>query len=156
MKTVFSHINIISNNARKLSTFYEQVFCCTPLPPERDLSGEWVDRLTGVPGARIRGIHLLLPDQSESTSMQKSSRNTTLEILEYQTNGKPNQKLPQSEGFGHIAFLVEDIEACVEEIIRHGGSLVGEITEACIPDVGTFLLVYAKDPEGNIVELQQL
>ena len=38
--------------------FYEEVFGCTPMPPERDISGKWLEDATGVPGARSTGpIH---------------------------------------------------------------------------------------------------
>ena len=33
---------------KKLSQFYIDVFHCTPKLPERDLYGEWLDKLTGI------------------------------------------------------------------------------------------------------------
>lgn len=56
--------------------------------------------------------------------------------------------------FAHIAFEVENIRAVRREIIRLGGTDQGKITE-----LGTsksaFVAVYMRDPEGNVIELEQ-
>ncbi len=57
----YAHTNIIAKDWRAVSAFYKRVFGCTPVPPERDLSGPWMDALTGIAGARITGEHLALP-----------------------------------------------------------------------------------------------
>ena len=41
--------------------FYEQALGCVRLDPERELSGDWLSRGTGVPGARIVGAHYRMP-----------------------------------------------------------------------------------------------
>ncbi|MEJ2055685.1 MAG: hypothetical protein P8X42_17360, partial [Calditrichaceae bacterium] len=61
MQTRFAHVNIISKDRKNLAEFYTKVFDCKPRPPERDLSGEWLDRLTGLHQSGIKGIHLKLP-----------------------------------------------------------------------------------------------
>jgi len=53
----FIHVNIIARDWKKLAKFYEKVLGCTPVLPERDLSGEWIEKGTGIPGAAINGIH---------------------------------------------------------------------------------------------------
>jgi len=59
-------------------------------------------------------------------------------------------------GFGHIAFAVEDIGEALQAVIAAGGSTVGNIVTTEV-DGGRCVLrvVYARDPEGNIVELQK-
>jgi catechol 2,3-dioxygenase-like lactoylglutathione lyase family enzyme len=52
------HVNLIARDWERLAAFYEIVFGCVRVPPERDLAGPWLDRATGVSGARIRGVHL--------------------------------------------------------------------------------------------------
>jgi len=39
--------------------------------------------------------------------------------------------------------------------IAAGGSVVGQIATTQVNGVGTLRVVYARDPEGNIVELQK-
>jgi predicted enzyme related to lactoylglutathione lyase len=44
----FVHTNIIARDWKKLAQFYIDVFECEPLKPERDLDGEWIDKMTGI------------------------------------------------------------------------------------------------------------
>ena len=61
MSIRYVHTNIIAKDWRKLCDFYIQVFECKPLYPERDLSGSWIEELTGIENVSVRGIHLQLP-----------------------------------------------------------------------------------------------
>jgi predicted enzyme related to lactoylglutathione lyase len=40
MKIKFTHTNIIAKDWKKLSQFYQEVFECVPVPPERDMQGD--------------------------------------------------------------------------------------------------------------------
>lgn len=142
----FVHTNLIAEDWVKLAEFYERVFGCTPLPPERDLSGVWLEVASGVPGARLRGVHLRLPGYGNG--------GPTLELFHYdpQLDGMP--AAPNRPGFGHIAFAVADVEVALQKIIQAGGGQLGEIVTVCVPDAGMITFVYATDPEGNIIELQ--
>lgn len=143
----FSHVNLISRDWRTLADFYIDVFGCIEKPPERNLTGEWVDRLTGIPHVHIKGIHLLLPGFTED--------GPTLEIFEYRKNEANKDKAINLEGFGHIAFAVEDVQQSLKLLLSHGGSLLGEMIDADIEGVGRISVVYARDPQGNIIELQK-
>lgn len=147
MKTKFSHVNIISKDWKALAGFYIKVFECKPKLPERDLSGDWVDKLTRLPNTQLKGIHLALPGYGP--------HGPTLEIFEYHQNLENDQKKINLEGFGHIAFAVENVEQTLSLLLENGGSTVGELVETVIDGVGKISLVYAKDPEGNIVEIQK-
>lgn len=146
MEIKYVHTNIIAKDWKKLSDFYIEVFNCIPKPPERDLSGEWLDKLTNLKSSHIKGIHLLLPGFKEN--------GPTLEIFQYDTIIDNDKKI-NMEGYGHIAFAVSDVDECLKSVIRHGGSSAGETVNADIPNVGKLHVVYAEDPEGNIVEIQK-
>ncbi len=140
----FSHINIIAKDWKNVADFYTKVFHCTPLPPGDELSGVWVDKLTGLHGAKICGVHLLFPNSP-----------IALEIFSYKDMTEQHPTYPNTQGFTHIAFTVDNIEETIQQVLQHGGSLVGEIVEKSFPTSGSFALVYLRDPEGNIIELQQ-
>ena len=57
-------------------------------------------------------------------------------------------------GYAHLAFEVEDLLATIGKVLQSGGSMQGEVT-----NFGTnkqpHLIVYVRDPEGNILELEQ-
>lgn len=146
MKAVFKHVNLISEDWKKLARFYTDVFGCEPLPPERDLKGEWLDGATSINGAEIRGIHLILPGTDSKI---------TLEIFQYNKNIPNGSKVTNLSGFTHIAFSVDDVEQCVDTILKHGGSLAGDIVKTEIEGVGKINFAYARDPEGNIIEIQK-
>ena len=141
----YVHTNLIAHDWRKLADFYINVFGCVPVPPERDLFGENMERLTGLENAHLRGTHLRLPGFGDA--------GPTLEIFQYtQMPDKPPTAVNRP-GFGHIAFLVDDVEAACAAVQRAGGAMVGEVVE--MPIAGrTFVGAYLTDLEGNIIELQ--
>jgi glyoxylase I family protein len=57
-------------------------------------------------------------------------------------------------GFGHLAFAVDDVAEALRELIAAGGSAHGEVVSTQVPGAGTLTFTYARDPEGNLLELQ--
>jgi len=143
----FVHTNLIAHDWRRLALFYQQVFGCTPVPPERELKGEWLEAATGVPGAQVQGVHLRLPGFGQA--------GPTLEIFAYRPHMERPATVVNRPGFAHIAFAVDDVEAAREAVLAAGGGAVGSIVSALVPGAGTVTFVYATDPEGNVVELQR-
>ena len=147
MKAKYKHTNIIARDWQALARFYEQVFGCVRVPPERHLSGAWLERGTGVRGAKFSGVHLRLPGHEID--------GPTLEIYQYEKNEeRPKPPLSNREGLSHIAFEVEDVNHAMSEVLRYRGTKVGEITSSHVEGVGILTFVYLADPEGNIIELQ--
>ncbi|AGA90994.1 lactoylglutathione lyase family protein [Thioflavicoccus mobilis 8321] len=142
----YAHTNLIAKDWKQLVEFYEAVFECIPIPPDRDLSGEWLDKATGLENANIRGIHLRMPGYEEG--------GPTLEIFEYNEMPERPKIETNTPGFSHIAFAVDDVQAFAEKVIAQGGSFVGDLTERHIEGVGDLVFQYVADPEGNIIELQ--
>lgn len=147
INTKFVHVNIVAQDWRKLARFYEDVFECVPVPPERDLSGQWLEDATNVAGAKIRGMHLRLPGHGGA--------GPTLEIFQYTPDKARPNTAANLPGYGHIAFAVDDVETALNAVLAAGGGAVGELVTVDIPNAGTIKFVYAADPEGNIIELQQ-
>ncbi len=142
----YVHTNIIAKDASRLIAFYKSVLHCESINETRDLSGKWLDGLTGLNGAHITGEHLLLPGYGKD--------HPTLEIFSYDTLKEAVPAEVNRCGIAHIAFEVDDVEGTLAEIIEAGGSSVGEVVTAIYPNDLEAVFVYAKDPEGNILELQ--
>lgn len=147
MPARFVHVNLVARDWRRLARFYEQVFGCTPVPPERDLQGPWLERATGLPGARIRGQHLRLPGWGDG--------GPTLEIFQYQPVLERAGTAVHRPGLGHLAFAVEDVAAARQAVLEAGGGEVGALTTVPVAGAGTITFMYLTDPEGNILELQR-
>jgi predicted enzyme related to lactoylglutathione lyase len=143
----FVHTNLVAHDWRRLAQFYEEVFGCVPVPPERELKGERLEAVSGVPGAQIQGMHLRLPGCGEA--------GPTLEIFAYQPQMERPATAANRPGFAHIAFAVDDVEAACKAVVAAGGGTVGPIMPLPVAGAGTVTVVYATDPEGNIVELQR-
>ena len=141
----YSHTNLIAKDVARMISFYRDVLGCQSIGETRDLSGEWVDRLTGIPGAHIFGEHLALPGYPAG--------GPTLEIFQYHPS-KEGLKRINRAGFAHIAFAVEDVAAAREAVFAAGGSEYGQMTHVEINGAGTITFAYMADPEGNILELQ--
>lgn len=138
------HVSLTARNADHLSSFYKAVFGFIERRAPKRLSGAAVSRGNGLPDNDIYSIWLNLPPGNEPF----------LEIMEYTTTAKRGVPVVNDPGFGHLAFEVRDLYETIEEVRRCGGSLQGEVT-----NFGTeerpHLIVYARDNEGNILELEQ-
>jgi predicted enzyme related to lactoylglutathione lyase len=143
----FAHVNLVARDWRRLARFYEQVFCCVPVPPERKLRGKELERATGVGGATIQGVHLRLPSLEDD--------GPTLEIFEYGELAKSAPAAINRPGFAHIAFAVDDVEATRSDVLAAGGGTVGEVVTLPITEARSVTFAYVMDPEGNIIELQR-
>ena len=142
----YVHTNLIARDWHELAHFYMEVFGCEPVPPQRDQQGQWLDTATGLTGAHLQGMHLRLPGGGPD--------GPTLEIFSYDdTRGRP-LSMPNHTGYGHVAFSVEDVSSAVREVIDHGGTAVGQIATTSVAGVGDLEVIYVRDPEGNIIELQ--
>ena len=144
----FTHVNLIAKDWKRLAGFYETIFGCQKVPPERDLSGKWLEKATGVDAAKIAGIHLRLPGVGDS--------GPTLEIFQYGAIPPVPEINPDTPGFSHIAFSVQNVEKTANSVFKAGGRPVGELTTREIEGVGLLTMWYVADPEGNIIELQNI
>lgn len=146
MTVRYSHTNIIARNWRVLADFYRDVFDCVPVPPVRKQSGAWLERGAGVADAALEGMHLRLPGHGE--------HGPTLEIFSYQRMDENPPTAVNRLGLRHLAFTVDDVSACLEKVVAHGGRALGEVARHLVTDAGTITFVYAADPEDNIIEIQ--
>jgi len=142
----YVHTNLIARDWQALTRFYQNVFGCSVVPPERDYSGPAFDAGTGIPGARLRGVHLRLPGYG--------AHGPTLEIFNYTQLADGPAPAVNRPGFGHIAFSVPSVSEARAQVLAAGGGAVGEIVSLTTADGRRVTWCYMADPEGNIVELQ--
>jgi predicted enzyme related to lactoylglutathione lyase len=142
----YGHTNLIADDWRELSRFYQEQFGCTPVPPERNFKGKDLERGTGIAGAELRGVHLRLPGHG--------TEGPTLEIFNYNILKDRPDVAVNRPGFGHIAFVVDDVPSAREAVIAAGGGSVGEVVTLTNAAGAKLTWVYVTDPEGNVLELQ--
>jgi len=141
----YIHTNIVSKDWQKLSKFYQDVFQCRPILPQRDYSGEFIETVVGIPGVHVVGEHLALPGYGNADE-------PTLEIFTYSIPGKQEPLKVNDCGFAHICFLVEKgtIPVLLDKIVEHGGSILSTFPKGKMAEQ---FCVYTRDPNGNIIEI---
>lgn len=145
MKIQYVHTNLIAKDWKRLAQFYIDVFGCRQYGSERDLSGDWIEEMTGIKNVRVRGVHLTLPGYTEEP---------TLEIFSYEPQGEILPSCINRVGLGHLAFHVDSVEEVLNKLLAHGGSQYGKLIEKQYEGLGKLKAVYAADPEGNLIEIQ--
>ena len=141
----YTHTNIIARDWQDLAQFYIEVFECKPYGPKRDLSGEWIEQMTGVENVKVKGIHLSLPG---------CELGPTLEIFSYEPEGENQERHISKQGFGHLAFHVDSVEEVLKKALAYGAKQYGEIVKKQYETLGLLTAVYISDPEGNLIEIQ--
>ncbi len=140
----FGHVSMVARDTDRLADFYKSVFGCEDTVARWTMSGERISKGSGVPNSEIYAAWLSLP----------GVEGPFLEIFQYKTiQERPTPPVNQP-GYGHICFHVEHIHAVVDAVVAAGGTRVGEVTDLGTQDA-PILCVYVRDPEGNVVELEQ-
>ena len=146
MRARYGHTNLVARDWQRLAAFYAELFGCVAVPPERDYRGRDLEVGTGVRDAALRGVHLRLPGHGDD--------GPTLEIYTYEHGPQPLPAAANRPGWGHIAFVVDDVAAGRQAVLAAGGSAVGDVVTLETADGRSVTWCYVTDPEGNIVELQ--
>ena len=139
-----AHINLVARDVEALAGFYVNVMKCDVLRELKILSGEHVSRGNGLSNSEIRSIWLKFPGLEQPF----------LELHEHIVTHPRDQPRVNEPGFGHLAFQIEDVSSTLSNIINAGGKQIGQITDFGTPEM-PHLIAYARDPEGNVLELEQ-
>ncbi len=143
----YVHTNLIARDWHAVAGFYQRVFGCRIVPPERDYRGPALDAGTGLAGAHLTGVHLQLPGYAED--------GPTLEIYSYDELLERPPAGVNRPGFGHVAFEVDNVPEARSEVLAQGGRAVGEVVSLTTSAGGRVTWCYVTDPEGNMIELQK-
>ncbi len=142
----YVHTNLVARDWRALAAFYQKLFGCVPVPPERDYAGPELEAGTGVPGSTLKGVHVRLPGYGDT--------GPTLEIYTYSRPADGPPPAVNRPGFAHLAFAVTDVEAARRQVLAAGGRAVGEVVTLTTATGTRITWCYVTDPEGNVIELQ--
>ena len=146
IRATYVHTNLVAADWRALGAFYQELFGCVPVPPERDYRGPELDAGTGLTNTHLRGVHLRLPGCGDG--------GPTLEIFTYEPLADRGTMAVDRPGFGHIAFQVDDVAAACKAVLEAGGGAVGQVVTLQTATGAKVTWCYVTDPEGNIIELQ--
>jgi catechol 2,3-dioxygenase-like lactoylglutathione lyase family enzyme len=147
MITGFHHFSISCSDADTSIAFYRDLFGFEPVSDRTVEPGGFVEHVTGVPGARVRIVHL-----------RRDGFN--FELLEFdEPRGEQRAREPNDVGAAHLCLITDDIDRDCNLLhergvpVRSTGGKPVRVTGG--PNDGGRCL-YVEDPDGNCVELVQL
>ena len=135
------HVGIVVNDLVAAKQFF--LALGLEVMGEGEVTGEWAGRIIGLQDVKSEVIMLQTPDGE-----------TNIELSKFHSPPDPNgiqPSLSNTLGIRHITFAVEDVEAIVAKMEKHGAELVGELLNY----QDTYKLCYLRGPEGIILELAE-
>lgn len=136
------HIGIHTRDIDRLRAFYEQAFAFTVVDRERNLRDyPEAAEITGVQNPVARFVLMKAP-------------NCFLELFEWSpASDRQSPPLrPNDLGYTHFGIEVDDIESEYRRLSRLGM----EFSHHAPVKSGPNASVYGRDPDGNIIEIQQI
>jgi catechol 2,3-dioxygenase-like lactoylglutathione lyase family enzyme len=146
MHARYYHTCIVAREPMRLAEFYVEVFGCTMTGSRYDLGGDALSRGMGLDNAHITGLDLLLPGYGPEGPV--------LEIFSLE-DARDRHPEVNDHGIMHLAFSVDDVDDTLSRLIGAGGSSIGEVSVLKVAGAGEATMVYARDPEDNVIEIQR-
>ncbi|MBI5399305.1 VOC family protein [Candidatus Saganbacteria bacterium] len=143
----FRHAAIVVNDLETMLEFYVETLGFV-LKRKFEIESDDFRKGVGMPDAKAKVAHLSLPDSD-----------IEIEIFEYKDKLQASEKInrPNYPGYRHIAFIVKDLDESYRELKEKGLRFYSEPITIKEPEmIAGFRFVYFNDPEGNIIELNQL
>ena len=107
------------------------------------IEGEWAGRVTGLGNQHVEIAMLVTPD---GHSRLELSRFLTPPVV------ADHRKAPVNAlGYLRVMFTVDDIDATLDRLRRHGAQLVGEVVQY----EEVYRLCYIRGPEGLLIGLAE-
>jgi len=135
------HVAVHVRDMDRMLKFYKDAFGFEVVgEPFEWRDSEFIDRIVDVPGSAARGAML-------------RAGTCYMEIFQYSTPAPTVTKglQPFDKGYTHFCVDVTDIEKEYERLKQLGMSF----SQPGPIDVGHVHSIYGRDPEGNLIELQQ-
>lgn len=143
MITGIHHFALTVSEMDRSLAFYTGLFGLE-VASDREVERDYVEKITAVPGAHQRLVHL-------------SGYGQRLELLEYKApRGETRARPLQDAGSAHVCFVTDDLDAEVARLQTAG------VTFRSLPVVTTSgpnkggRGIYIEDPDGNAVEVVQV
>lgn len=108
-----------------------------------EIEGEWAGRVTGLGDQHVEIAMMRTPDGHSRLELSRFIRPAV--VADHRT--APVNAL----GYLRVMFAVDDIDATLERLSKHGVQIVGEVVQY----QHTYRLCYIRGPEGLLIGLAQ-
>jgi len=107
------------------------------------VEGEWAGRVTGLGDQQVEIAMMRTPDGHSRLELSRFVRPAVV---------ADHRKAPVNAlGYLRVMFAVDDIDATLERLRRHGAELVGEVVQY----EQVYRLCYIRGPEGILIGLAE-
>lgn len=142
LEITYDHTGFITPDIERTIAFWTETMGFEPRPAV-ERNGDWVPGLTGVPGARLKLVHLF-------------GYGSHLEFIQFSASaGNDSAPASNQASAGHVCFKVSDVAEMRDRIVAGGGKALGEITTVTEGSAAGIKGLYMTDPFGVIIELLQ-
>jgi catechol 2,3-dioxygenase-like lactoylglutathione lyase family enzyme len=140
------HLGISTPDLDRLTAFYRDVMGFDVVMQTQWRDREIIDRMVGLSGSAARQVML-------------RAGNAYIELFEYESPPPcpaRDDRNPADHGYTHVCIDVVDIDAEYERLSENG--MTFHAPPPTVDELGHARLraIYARDPDGNIVELQEV
>jgi glyoxylase I family protein len=142
----FRHVAIVVRDLDRMVNFYTQTLGFL-VKRRFTIRSEDFQKGIRVPNAEATGVHLQVPNSD-----------IEIELFQFRETKDVASSAPaNAQGYRHMAFVVDNLQQTWKELKKKGVSFLSEpITVKEPKEVAGFQFVYFLDPEGNIIELNEL
>ena len=107
------------------------------------IEGEWAGRITGLGDQQVEIAMMRTPDGHSRLELSRFVRPAVV---------ADHRKAPVNAlGYLRVMFAVDDVDATLERLRRHGAELVGEVVQY----EQVYRLCYIRGPEGILIGLAE-
>ncbi len=108
------------------------------------IEGEWAGRVTGLGNQRVEIAMMRTPDGHGRLELSR--------FLEPSVVADHRAAPVNSLGYLRVMFAVDDLDDTLEQVLRHGGELVGD---EVVQYEDAYRLCYIRGPEGLLIGLAE-
>ena len=137
-----SHIGICVSNLERSRAFYCQGLGFREAG-KLEVAGTPVDTLLALSGTQLQAVYL----ERDGTRIE------LLHFREPKAVGAPTPRAMNALGLTHLSFRVEDLEATLRLLERHGAQILSD-SQTENPDFRA-AAIFVTDPDGTRIELIQ-
>ena len=144
----FRHVAVVANDLNKLVDFYTQILGFE-VKRRYEARGADFQKGIGVPGAEATVVHLTIPNSPAELELFQFAASVGSDARSALAANQP--------GYRHMALIVDNLQDAYVELKAKGITFLSEPIIWHEPkELAGFQFIYFRDPEGNIVELNQL
>ena len=143
----FRHVALIVKDMNTILDFYTTVFGCM-IKRDFEIDSEEFQKGIGIENGSARCVHLILPNSDVEIELFQFYHPVPIAVSKQQINDL---------GIRHFSLIIDNMDEAICELKLKGVELHSEPIRFEKPkEIKGFCFVYIKDPEGNIIELNEL